>query len=153
MSKQWISEVQREAIWQVYKKKCFYTEEPLPYNELEIDHVIPEHLANKPEELESLKTRLGLPPSFDIYGYENLVPCKNSWNGKKGGRTFGDRRLQFFLDFTEKKKPEIEKKIEEIKKQNSRINPIKKTAQHLEAAQISLVEMTSIIESYKNRNI
>lgn len=75
MSTQSFNSIEREAIWSAHNKKCAYTGQSIMINGFHIDHIIPEHLSEKPDELSNIKSSLGLPANFDIFGYENLLPA------------------------------------------------------------------------------
>ncbi|WAJ28036.1 hypothetical protein [Antarcticirhabdus aurantiaca] len=54
---------------------------------MQIDHVVPEHLLEKPEELKSYLEDLGLPADFKLNSYENWLPsCANCNNAKRGSK-------------------------------------------------------------------
>lgn len=36
--------IARRTIWKPYNKKCFYCNNPIPYNNFHLDHLIPESL-------------------------------------------------------------------------------------------------------------
>lgn len=75
---------QRLAIWRVYDKKCFYCKEPIGFQELTVDHVLPESLLDKPDELMALIKQYGLGDDFSINDYCNWVPAHNHCNREKG---------------------------------------------------------------------
>ena len=75
MSKQTFDAETREAIWTAYGRKCVYTGVLLDLHSMQIDHVIRESLLDDPPALERLKGSRGLPPDFDVLGFENLVAC------------------------------------------------------------------------------
>lgn len=54
----------------------------------QVDHVIPEHLADQPEELQSVMTSYALPDNFDLNGFENWLPSCASCNNQKRGAVF-----------------------------------------------------------------
>jgi hypothetical protein len=67
----------------IYHRRCFWCGEPLRLRELSVDHVIPEHLQEKPEELARLLEHFGLPDSFRINDYCNWVPSHDRCNKEK----------------------------------------------------------------------
>ncbi len=75
---------QQFAIWRVYGKKCFYCEQPLPFKEVTIDHIIPEHILADPEKLQAIKIEYGLNADFSINDYCNWVPAHFHCNRDKG---------------------------------------------------------------------
>lgn len=84
-------------------KRCFYTSNPLPFSELHVDHIIPERLVNQPEELQRLLHEYGLPNSFDLHGYENLVPTSAQQNIRKAGAVPDKNAALHFIGMTRKK--------------------------------------------------
>src|SRR5260221_13776116 len=50
------------AIWRVFGQKCFYCEQPLAFTEITIDHIIPEHISDDAEQLQTIKIRNYLGP-------------------------------------------------------------------------------------------
>lgn len=87
MSKTKIGDALRLAIYEAYKGKCFYTGEPVPYQDYEVDHIIPESLTT---DIDTIKKRLGLGDDFDINSVENLVPSRPGVNLRKNGQLFAD---------------------------------------------------------------
>lgn len=75
---------QRFALWRVYERKCFYCEQPLTFRETTIDHVLPESLLDKPDELSTIKTEYGLAAEFGINDYCNWAPAHQHCNRNKG---------------------------------------------------------------------
>lgn len=74
---------ERIALWESHGRKCVYCEETLTFKALEIDHIVPEASANNLACSATLLSELQLDNSFDILGFENLVPACRSCNGKK----------------------------------------------------------------------
>jgi hypothetical protein len=95
---------QRIGIWEAHNHKCAYCDEPLPYRQLEIDHVIPDHLSNKPDELRELLSQLRLPEDFDLHDVSNLLPAHRHCNTKKTGMPFSVANTLFFLEYAARKK-------------------------------------------------
>lgn len=50
---------------------------------VEIDHIIPERLITRPDELSAVLQDLGRPPDFDLNSYANWLPCCRPCNGSK----------------------------------------------------------------------
>lgn len=53
-----------------------------------VDHIIPEWLADEPEELARVLERYDLPADFNLNSYENWRPACSACNGRKVGRVF-----------------------------------------------------------------
>lgn len=54
----------------------------------QVDHIIPEYLADQPEELQSVISSYALPDSFDLNSFENWLPSCASCNNQKRGTVF-----------------------------------------------------------------
>ncbi len=77
---------EKYAVWKHHGGRCFWCDEPVGFQEAEIDHFIPEHLENKPAELEKVRADYGLSESFTINDYCNWLPCHPRCNRKKGAK-------------------------------------------------------------------
>jgi hypothetical protein len=84
MSKHRFSAEEKCALWHAYGKKCFHCREPILFRETTIDHVLPERLLDKPEELRKIMANYGLGSDFSINDYCNWVPCHAHCNQEKG---------------------------------------------------------------------
>lgn len=78
------SNTERVSVWQAHKAKCFWCESPLELQHLTIDHIFPESLLSKPQELAKIKKDYSLPPEWSINSFANWVPAHFSCNIKKG---------------------------------------------------------------------
>lgn len=123
MSKTKIDSLLRFTIFEAYDKKCFYTRVPLDYPDMEIDHIIPESLADK---IDQIKAEYGLDKDFDINGYENLVPTRHDINNRKRNTLFDKNTTLYYLSLTKNHKKQIlelyEKKQVTRKKENALIS-------------------------------
>ncbi|HBT5142697.1 HNH endonuclease signature motif containing protein [Klebsiella pneumoniae] len=145
MSTQSFNSIEREAIWSAHNKKCAYTGQSIMINGFHIDHIIPEHLAEKTDELSNIKSSLGLPDDFDIFGYENLLPCCVATNLQKGKGNFEGAHAHYFLNLAGKKKSEIIKNIGRIKKRNDKAKALLITQQYLESGRVSTSDLQAIL--------
>jgi len=92
MSKTKLDDSWRLAIYDAYKGKCFYTGEPVTYQDFEVDHIIPQ---SRESDIEDIKKRLGLSDDFHINSVENLVPSRSGINLQKNNQTFSGKRTIF----------------------------------------------------------
>ena len=118
MSKQSFTAIEREAIYTVYNKKCFYTGEFLDLNNFHIDHLIPEAL-NAPEKKDELKSTLEyycLPYDFDVLSFKNLVPSKPSINSMKSDMNFNKNAMLVFLNLAASNEQKIIDTINKYKR-------------------------------------
>lgn len=121
----------RWALYQAYGQRDFYNErEPIFYDSLEIDHLIPTELATKPKRLADLITELGLPKGFKVNSIINLVPTKRKHNSTKGKRIFGANNLRFYFEQTTKKAEQIEKNIKNFSQKKDLEKTIRQLLPH-----------------------
>lgn len=97
----------RVAIWEAHGRRCAYTGDPIRFTDLEIDHVVPQRLRQRPEELRQTLHALKLPPDFDLDGIENLLPSSGRANRQKGGSPT-DLRTAHALELARGKTRQIE---------------------------------------------
>ncbi len=102
--------VVRVTLWNAYIKKCFYCNNPIPYNNFQIDHLIPDSLGkNKAIALYDLQE------DFELNSYYNLVPSCFTCNNRKRDSTYTKKTILFYLEEIKKKIPKIKKLEEKIR--------------------------------------
>lgn len=112
-----ILSIHRHAIWTVHREECYICKEPLPFKELEIDHVIPKFLKENPAELAEVKKQFGLQDAFDIDGFENLLPSCRKCNQRKGSKPWKPSPLiQMTLDNASDKAADVLRVIDKTLK-------------------------------------
>lgn len=148
MSTQKFSAAQREALWLAYQKKCPYTSALLDLSNFHIDHILPETLAGHPEKLKERKDQLGLHADFNLYGYENLLPCQPGANLQKGDSDFTDGPTHFFLSLASGKVAAIEQNLANIAKRNTVGRALILLQQALEKGDLTASQVAGILEKY-----
>ena len=88
----------RIGLWEAHGRRCTYCGDPLPYRELEIDHIIPQHLGGNLQALAELLSTLGLTRDFDLNDPRNLLPAHRHCNAKKAGMVFQPQNARFYLE-------------------------------------------------------
>lgn len=83
MSTYKFSPAERAAIYSTHGEKCYLCGTPINLKTMEVDHVLPESLLEKPRELRAALNAFGLPTSFEINAYENWLPACKPCNGAK----------------------------------------------------------------------
>lgn len=110
MSKQKFTPRERQAFWNVYGKKCFYNGVELLLEEVELDHLVPEEFLTFAEEERTRQLRnLGLPETYDICAYENIVVSCGVCNGKKGKLQLYPQHIQIALARAKENAPKVRK--------------------------------------------
>jgi hypothetical protein len=113
MAKYQFSPIQRMAIWKAHQGKCAYRGELIPFDDLEIDHILPESLLENPDELERIKLEYGLSSDFDINSYYNWLPSCHKCNSTKSDRVYSKSAIFHFLEMVAKPKYEEIRRIEQ----------------------------------------
>jgi 5-methylcytosine-specific restriction endonuclease McrA len=120
MSKYRFSTLERAAIWEAHDKRCIYCSELIYFTDLHIDHILPEELVDKPDELDRIKDEYDLDSKFSINTYYNWVPGHSSCNLRKSNRKFKKNRLLFFLEIAESKYAQVKKNEQKRKETNKK---------------------------------
>lgn len=79
---------ERYAVYVAHGEVCYICREPVDLMSMQVDHVVPEHLADDADELKKVLTSFGLPDDFDLNSYENWMPACAPCNNRKRGRVF-----------------------------------------------------------------
>jgi 5-methylcytosine-specific restriction endonuclease McrA len=115
MNKHKFTDAERFAVWLCHGKKCYWCGEPMRYRESTVDHVLPEHLLEKPEQLKKELLEYGLPSDFKLNSFGNWLPCHDKCNKSKGGKVMETVPLtKAILDKLIRKEPAVKKAAERI---------------------------------------
>jgi len=147
MSKYKFTLIQRIALWLAYGKKCFYSEDPLEYCDMEIDHLIPEWLVDSPEEFNKLEECLGLGEDFEINSYLNWVPVRYRLNRRKGEIGFSESNLRFYLELVRAKQSTIIRELDRLRKQGENEKTLTSLAAQIENGYLSKDEVYQFLGS------
>lgn len=88
MSNYKFTPAERAAIYSIHGERCYLCEQPINLKTMEVDHILPESLLAKPEELKAALDAFDLPQSFDINSYGNWLPACRACNRAKKDRIF-----------------------------------------------------------------
>jgi hypothetical protein len=116
MSDYKFSDIQRVSIWEGYRRKCQYCNQPISYSELNIDHIIPESLERGTSELAALLNDLNLPQDFDINSYLNLFPAHSMCNLRKADLIFSKESILFYLEIAKSRYGQVLEWEERLRK-------------------------------------
>jgi hypothetical protein len=108
VARQKISTSARRAIWEAHHRKSPYNGEIIPWNELNIDHVIP---VTDPVHLKRAYDLGVVDANFDVNGFENLLPAHVHHNQGKTDNDWEEGTLRFFLEIARSRKSEIETRM------------------------------------------
>ena len=144
----------RAAIWRAHDRRCIYCTEPVAFADLDIDHIVPVHFKEKPNQFVELLNEYGLGIDFDLNGLLNLVPTHRHCNLQKKGQVLPKNRALHFLSIAEGKYDQVCKYISQLKEQalKDKVSVLLQVA--LEEERISREELFSIADRYaKSQNI
>lgn len=151
MTVQAFSASQREAIWRAYDRKCAYTRQLLDVSNFHIDHILPESLGQDLGKLAETLSKLGLPSTFDLCGYANLVPCQPGANLQKGALVLDPAHIHYFLGVASAKKDAVEENLIRIEKRKNRGRALILLQQALERGELAADEVADILQKYTDK--
>lgn len=67
------------VLWLAWNNSCYWCGEQKAFDDIEIDHVVPQ------TRLDEARERFGLPNDFDLHGLGNLAPICHGCNSKRKG--------------------------------------------------------------------
>jgi len=83
MSTYRFSQAERAAVYTIHGEKCYLCKTPINLMTMEVDHLLPESLLEKPTELQAALNAFSLDQEFDINSFANWLPACRSCNGTK----------------------------------------------------------------------
>lgn len=138
----------RAAIWRAHERRCIYCTELVTFADLDVDHIIPDHLKEKPEQLAELLNEYGLSNDFDVEGLLNLVPSHRHCNLQKRGQVLPKSRALHFLSIAEGRYAKAAKVESELREQALRDNFTVLLQVALDEGRLSRDELGTIMARY-----
>lgn len=86
MSKKTFSAAQRHAVFTVHGGRCYICRDIIDMATFQVDHVLPEWLADSPSRFNEVAHLLGRPADFALDSYENSLPACVRCNNLKRAR-------------------------------------------------------------------
>ncbi|MDD2660786.1 MAG: HNH endonuclease signature motif containing protein [Methylococcales bacterium] len=125
MSTYKFSPAERAAIYSIHGEKCYLCGMPINLKTMEVDHIIPESLVEKPKELQSALNAFSLLQDFDLNSFANWLPACRSCNGTKSDLVFEPTPIiQVYLQRTIAKAPAAKELAAEIVSQRKIANAL-----------------------------
>lgn len=148
MSTQKFSAIEREAIWRAYSEKCVYSRGLLEISNFHIDHIIPETLLDDPIGLKTTLADCGLDDTFDVRGWENLIPCQPGKNLQKSSIVFDPQYVRFYLGIASARKADVIEEIGRIETARKRGRAIVQLQQLVEIGKLTHDEVAQILQQH-----
>lgn len=130
----------RQALWEAHSKRCVYCGDPLILRDLEIDHIIPEYLAEKTDHMSSLEKlfrELGVPQDYDLNSADNLLPAHSHCNRKKGASLRDESWLRHFRGIAGDKVEAVMRRRERLEKQENGDKAVAEVSKHVESGTLT----------------
>lgn len=110
------NDILRAALYLEYEGNCFYEGLKIRFNDMHIDHIIPESISE--EVLQDIISSLGLPKDFNVNSLYNLVPCSPNVNQVKNKNQYPIKFLgHCIFNETSKKVEGVKKRIDQLSKE------------------------------------
>jgi hypothetical protein len=148
MTRKQIPTSRRAAIWRAHNRRCIYCTELITFSDLDVDHIVPDHLFDKESDLEPIVQSYNLPGNFEANGLTNLVPSHRHCNLQKLGQVLPKSRTLHFLSIAEAKAAKAEQIEAEIKRQIERDNITGLLQVALDKGLLSVGQMNILLSAY-----
>jgi len=152
MSQTKFDNIIRSALWTSYNNICFYCNRPLDWDDLHIDHIIPETYSNNIEKLKEIIFEYELGEKFDLNALYNLVPTHGKCNLRKSDELFIKQTTLYYMGLTYRTVTKIEAEIQKLKSRKNKGQIISKLQSALATNLIDIKELESILTKVKKDN-
>lgn len=112
-----ITPLLRMAIWEAHGRRCVYDAIPIGWDEVEIDHILPQSLWRDVTKKRQVFEILVLGDEFSPHDLSNLIPCRALRNGQKSDWVFEPGSVRFFRQLAEEKKTEVKRWMAKLSEQ------------------------------------
>jgi hypothetical protein len=151
MAKYIFNYAEKYAVWETHGYRCFWCGQPLEIRHVTVDHVIPEHLEEKPDKLNWIKEHYSLPEGFNVNSFENWVPCHSNCNSKKSVTVYvSSPAFIAVLDAVGKKGIESRRRYNTLIQARDRSKVITGILVDLEKGNISEDDLISLLRTTNN---
>lgn len=144
--------ITRSALWSSYNNICFYCNRPLEWDDLNIDHIVPELYSKDINAFEKVKAEYELDKNFDLNALYNLVPTHSKCNLRKSRELFIKQTTLYYLGLTNKALTKIQKEIEKLKNRKNKGQIISKLQSALATNLIDINELEVLLTKAKEDN-
>lgn len=149
MSKHRFSYCERYALWRAYDGRCFYCEKPLDFQDMTVDHVLPEWLSEDPTKLNQLRKEYDIDENFrdfQINDFVNWVPAHpRKCNMRKGGEIFPKKMTLLLLQDVQRYLHKVRKELETISQRRGTSRLLGSLSAAIENRHLSVQEVRKFI--------
>ncbi len=83
MAKYDFSAAESFGVWHAFDGLCFWCGAPVPFQDVTVDHVVPESVGDDEGKVTSIKVMYGLADNFSVNAFLNWVPAHGKCNQRK----------------------------------------------------------------------
>jgi len=138
----------RTILWNGNNKRCFYCTELIDFNNLEIDHIIPQNTSE--QELNKIRLELNLELEFELNSFDNLVPTHHNCNNRKSSKKFSESSLRYFLELWKDKIPSIVTSYQKLLQHSQNEKLLLQIGIAINKGQLNLNEIVSFVNNSCN---
>lgn len=135
----------RTVLWNNNKKRCYYCTELVNFNDLEIDHIIPQNTSE--QELNKIKLELNLELDFELNSFNNLVPTHHNCNSRKSSKQFSVSSLRYYLELWKDKIPSIITSYQKLVQHSQNEKLLLQIGIAINKGQLNLNEIVSFVNN------
>lgn len=154
MTKHRFSNIERYALWYAYDGRCFYCEEPLDFQDMTVDHVVPERLIEHPDELRQFRHDYDIDaniPNFQINDFANWVPAHSrKCNTRKGSEVFPKKMLLLFLRGVQRKLPRVQEQLQRLQKDRGRARVVGPLGAAIENQHLTIEDVRNFLAEFES---
>ncbi len=134
----------RTALWHANGNRCFYCQELVAFNDLQIDHLIPQSIP--PGDLSRVLNDLELGLDFNVDSPVNLVPTHSNCNSRKSNSLFSMHNLRYYLEIWNRKQAAIVKETEALRRTASNDKLLAAVAAKIEEGDFTIKEVVTFLK-------
>jgi hypothetical protein len=150
MIKHRFSYAERYALWRAYNGHCFYCEKPLDFQDMTIDHIVPEWLIEDPDRLRRLRQDYEIDsefPGFQVNGLANWVPAHSrQCNNRKGAKILSKKMILLLLQEVQRHLGRVRQELEAVSRNRMKAHILGSLAAAIENAHLSVRQVREFLE-------
>ncbi|MHA2171304.1 MAG: HNH endonuclease [Candidatus Kariarchaeaceae archaeon] len=144
----------RYALWRAYSMKCFYCGMPIDFQNLTIDHLIPQSLEKDQNRLDKILKEYDITdiyPDFSPDDLLNLVPSHGNCNVRKSDDLLPKEVTLYYLTRINKKLPKVVYELDRLRISSQKGNILGRLGALLESGEISEQEVIETLSQWDFR--
>jgi hypothetical protein len=148
VSKYRLSYSERYALWKAYDGRCFYCEKPLDFDNMTVEHILPERLSENPAELRRWRQKYEIDelfPGFQINHFANWVPTHHKCNLRKGSDILPKKMTLMVLEQVQRRLPKVREELERLSRSRGRDRLLGSLSVEIEKGHLTVQEVREFV--------